>query len=308
MDETSHEGEQENTGHFSHVPVMLGPAIDALSVIPGQWYVDGTFGHGGHSGEILKRGGAVLAFDIDPEAVRRGESLFSSEYAGRFRIVRENHRNLKTVSREMGISPSGVLIDSGWSSSQMAGEISGMSFTSEEPIDMRMDPALEESALDLLESRDQDELVRIFSDWGEEPLAWVIAKNLVEARSRGRLPHTGKELAAFVSGVYYRKGFRRSRRHPATRVFMALRIAVNHEIDSLSRAITEGFGVLSPGGRIVVISFHSREDRVVKNLFRDWKSSGYGQVLFQRGLVPDESEIRSNPRARSARMRGFLIG
>jgi 16S rRNA (cytosine1402-N4)-methyltransferase len=201
----------------------------------------------------------------------------------------------------------GILIDSGWASSQMEDDALGMSFLSESPLDMRMDPTLAVGAMELLETLDQEGLIQIFSDLGEEPLAWMIARSLVEARSRGHLPRTGKELAAFVSGVYYRKGFRRSRRHPATRVFMALRIAVNREIESLTLGVTEARSVLPSGGRIVVISFHSREDRVVKHLFKDWKQEGLGQVLFQRGMVPEQAEIRSNPRARSARMRAFSL-
>ena len=308
MDEESFGKQGEDgEGANSHIPVMLLPAIDALLVSPGEWYVDGTFGHGGHSGEILARGGNVLAFDVDPAAVSRGKNSYAKEYPGRFLIVSENHRRVADIVNSHHIRPRGILIDSGWASSQMADETLGMSFLSDTPLDMRMDPTLESSAQDLLETLDQDELVQIFSDLGEEPMAWLIARNLVEARSRGHLPKTGKELAAFVSGVYYRKGFRRSRKHPATRVFMALRIAVNREIESLTLGISEGRKVLPIGGRIVVISFHSREDRVVKHLFREWKQSGLGQILFQRGLVPDHSEILSNPRARSARMRAFSI-
>ncbi|MDA8059667.1 MAG: 16S rRNA (cytosine(1402)-N(4))-methyltransferase RsmH [Leptospirillum sp.] len=299
--------EEETSFSTSHIPVLLGPAVDALQVSSGDWYVDGTFGHGGHSGEILSRGGNVLAFDVDPAAVERGSGTFRKDFPGRFLIVPENHRNIASVATRLGIQPRGILIDSGWASSQMADEALGMSFLSDSPLDMRMDPTLELSATDLLETLDQEELLRIFSDLGEEPLAWVVARNLVEARSRGHLPRTGKELASFVSGVYYRKGFRRSRRHPATRVFMALRIAVNREIESLSLGITEGRKILSSGGRIVVISFHSREDRVVKHLFRDWKKADLGQVLFQKGIVPDPSEVLLNPRARSARMRAFSV-
>lgn len=301
------EWEEEASFSPSHIPVMLGPAVDALLVSPGDWYVDGTFGHGGHSGEVLARGGNVLAFDVDPAAVARGKETCQKEFPGRFLIVSENHKNIASVTSSLGLHPRGILIDSGWASSQMADESLGMSFLSDSPLDMRMDPTIELGAMDLLETLDQDELIRIFSDLGEEPLAWMVARNLVEARSRGHLPRTGKELAAFVSGVYYRKGFRRSRKHPATRVFMALRIAVNSEIESLSLGLTEGRKILPSGGRIVVISFHSREDRVVKHLFKDWKQAGFGQVLFQRGIVPEESEILANPRARSARMRAFSV-
>lgn len=307
MESLPEDSGEEASFSASHIPVMLVPAVDALMVSAGEWYVDGTFGHGGHSGEILARGGNVLAFDVDPAAVARGTAGYQKEYPGRFLIVAENHRNVAEVTARLNIRPRGILIDSGWASSQMADEALGMSFLSEAPLDMRMDPTLESCALDLLETLEQEELLQIFSDLGEEPLAWVIARNLVEARSRGHLPRTGKDLAAFISGVYYRKGFRRSRKHPATRVFMALRIAVNREIESLSLGITEGRKVLPVSGRIVVISFHSREDRVVKHLFKDWSRSGLGETLFHRGLVPDPSEIRENPRARSARMRAFSI-
>ena len=285
---------------------MTAQVMEFLSIRPGAWYVDATLGQGGHTEAILGQGGHVVAFDMDPEAIGKARAELLPRFGDRLRLVNVNHRNMGQVLREMDLHPRGVLLDSGWAMPQADSDAAGLSFEATGALDMRMDPALETTALSLLENCSIEELASILSNYGDEPLAMGIARALAEARGRGRLPGTPKELAAFVSGVYYRKGYRRSRRHPATRTFMALRIVVNREIDSLVLGLSGVRPLLESGGSLVVLSFHSREDREIKHLFRNWSREGLGSLPFSKPRTADKEELRQNPRARSAKMRVFI--
>ncbi len=289
-----------------HRSVMTAQVMEFLSIRPGAWYVDATLGQGGHTEAILGQGGHVVAFDMDPEAIGKARAELLPRFGDRLRLVNVNHRNMGQVLREMELHPRGVLLDSGWAMPQADSDAAGLSFEATGALDMRMDPSLETTALSLLENCSIEELASILSNYGDEPLAMGIARALAEARGRGRLPGTPKELAAFVSGVYYRKGYRRSRRHPATRTFMALRIVVNREIDSLVLGLSGVRPLLESGGSIVVLSFHSREDREIKHLFRNWSREGLGSLPFSKPRTADKEELRQNPRARSAKMRVFI--
>lgn len=291
---------------MAHRPVMTSEVLEALSICQGSWYVDATLGQGGHTEAMLSQGAQVVAFDMDPLAIMKARENLSPRFGDRLRLVSGNHRNMGQVLMDMGIHPRGVLLDSGWSMPQSESDSSGLSFESTGPLDMRMDPSVEKTALSVLEESSIEELASILSNYGDEPLAMGIARALAEARSRGRLPGTPKELAAFVSGVYYRKGYRRSRRHPATRTFMALRIVVNGEIDSLILGLAGVRPLLESGGKLVVLSFHSREDREIKHLFRNWVREGLGSLPFSKPRTADKEELRRNPRARSAKMRVFI--
>lgn len=289
-----------------HRSVMTAQVMEFLSIRPGAWYVDATLGQGGHTEAILGQGGHVVAFDMDPEAIGKARAELLPRFGDRLRLVNVNHRNMGQVLREMELHPRGVLLDSGWAMPQADSDAAGLSFEATGALDMRMDPSLETTALSLLENCSIEELASILSNYGDEPLAMGIARALAEARGRGRLPGTPKELAAFVSGVYYRKGYRRSRRHPATRTFMALRIVVNREIDSLVLGLSGVRPLLESGGSLVVLSFHSREDREIKHLFRNWSREGLGSLPFSKPRTADKEELRQNPRARSAKMRVFI--
>lgn len=298
----------EEGGSSSHRPVMLAESMEWLDVRPGQWYVDANLGGGGHTREILARGGSVVAIDRDKGAVLAAQEHLLPLYPDRIRIIHGNNRGIASLVRQEGHHVSGILFDLGWSTIQGEDPERGLSFSEEGPLDMRLDTEQEETAEDLLESLSESELERVFSE-GDEPLAAPIARALVQARREGRLPRTTTSLAAFVSGVYYRKGFRRSRRHPATRVFMALRIRVNREYENLEESLSGARELLSAtGGRLIVLSFHSGEDRIVKRCFRLWVGEGEAAFLFRRSLVPGEEEVSLNPRARSARMRGVVFG
>ncbi len=289
-----------------HRPVMTGRVMEVLSVEREEWYVDATLGQGGHTCAILALGGRVVAFDVDPEAIARAREFLFPGHEERLILVPSNHRDMGEILASWEIRPRGVILDSGWSMNQAGSERAGLSFEGTGPLDMRLDPTLPVTARMILEESSAEELACLLSNFGEEPLAFGIARALVQSRSRGRLPGTPRDLAAFVSGVYYRKGFRRSRRHPATRTFMALRIAVNQEIDSLVKGLEGVRPILQPGGRLAVLSFHSREDREVKHLFRNWVREKRGELLFPKPLVPSDEELSENPRSRSAKLRVFI--
>jgi 16S rRNA (cytosine1402-N4)-methyltransferase len=304
-----HEEEPDTPGSLErmiHRPVMTREVLEGLDVRPDAWYVDATLGQGGHTLAILGAGGCVVGIDRDPRAIEKAREEILPVYKDRLRLMCMNHSQMGEYLVGIGLPVSGVILDSGWSMAQAPEDASGLSFEGEGPLDMRMDPTLRKTARDILERSSAEELASILSNFGDEPLAMGIARALVQARVRGRLPQTPRDLAAFVSGVYYRKGYRRSRRHPATRTFMALRIVVNGEIESLVQGVSGVRPVLVPGGRLAVLTFHSREDREIKHLFRHWVREGWGRLLQSKPVLPGESEIHENPRSRSAKLRVYI--
>jgi 16S rRNA (cytosine1402-N4)-methyltransferase len=283
---------------MSHVPVLLKPALDYLAIRPDGIYVDATFGAGGHSRSILERlgTGRLIALDADPVARELALTIADP----RLTFVQSNFRELTSALDRCGVaSIDGVLFDLGVSSMQLDDSARGFSLGKPAPLDMRMDPLAERSAYDILMSASEGELSDIFFRYGEERLARRIARAIVVRRAAGRLPATTTEFAAFVAGVVQRPG-RRERLHPATRVFMALRIVVNDELDALRAGLHGAVGRLRAAGRVVAISFHSLEDRIVKQALRDDERL---DVLTKRPVLPDEREVAENPRARSAKLR-----
>jgi 16S rRNA (cytosine1402-N4)-methyltransferase len=281
-----------------HLSVLLAQSLDYLAIRPDGIYVDATFGAGGHSRAILARlnGGRLIALDADPEAVDRARAIDDRA----FTFVPANFSELRRVLDECGIGlVDGVLFDLGVSSMQLDDAQRGFSFRESAPLDMRMNPYVGRSAYDILASASERELADIFFYYGEERAARRIAHAIVERRREGRLPKTTIEFAAFISGIVHRPG-KRERIHPATRVFQALRIAVNAELDVLRDGLNGAIESLRDAGRVVVISFHSLEDRIVKQTFRDDERV---DVLTKKPVIPDEAEMAENPRSRSAKMR-----
>ncbi|HET9030087.1 MAG TPA: 16S rRNA (cytosine(1402)-N(4))-methyltransferase RsmH [Candidatus Aquilonibacter sp.] len=281
-----------------HQSVLLGPSLEYLAIRPDGIYVDATFGAGGHSRAILERldGGRLIAIDQDPQAVARAEAM----RAPAFTFVQANFSELRRVLDECGVElVDGVLFDLGVSSMQLDNAERGFSFRESAPLDMRMNPYTGRSAYDILASASERELADIFFNYGEERAARRIAHAIVLRRSEGRLPKTTMEFAAFISGITHRPG-KRERIHPATRVFQALRIAVNDELDVLRGGLHAAVDHLRAAGRVVAISFHSLEDHIVKHTFREDERL---EILTKKPVVPDESEMAENPRARSAKMR-----
>lgn len=288
-----------------HQPVMLTEAIKALKISPQAWYLDATFGRGGHTREILAHGGNVIAFDVDEQAIEYGQDTFQAEIrAGRLELVRENFDRLETVinQRATVYHLQGILFDFGTSVDQLTDEQRGFSFDSDAPLDMRMDNRLGVTAADLLNILSEKQMSGLFIDFGGEHQARSLAKAIVHQRETlGPITDT----SSLVSLIMRIKGPQRTRLHPATQVFQALRIAVNSEVNVIEAALPQALDIVSPGGRIVTIAFHEGEDRPVKYAFRDWEAENLGQVITKKPIIPTELELESNPRARSAKLRVF---
>ncbi|MBV8245780.1 MAG: 16S rRNA (cytosine(1402)-N(4))-methyltransferase RsmH [Candidatus Eremiobacteraeota bacterium] len=281
---------------MSHVPVLYTPALEYLAIRPGGTYVDATFGAGGHSRGILERltTGRLIALDADPSA-----SMHVPAHPA-FTFVHANFRELDHVLEALRVPViDGILFDLGVSSMQFDQAERGFSFRESAPLDMRMNPQSGRSAYDVLATATERELADIFFFYGQERSARKIARVIVSRRTVGQLPTTTVELAALIAGLLHRKG-EREKIHPATRVFQALRIAVNDELDALGEGLHVAIGRLRSAGRVVAISFHSLEDRIVKNAFR---SDERLDVLTKKPIAPSDAEIAENPRARSAKLR-----
>ena len=292
---------------MDHVPVLLKEAVDGLAVKKGGRYVDGTFGRGGHSREIVRRGGEVLGIDRDDAAVAA---------AGDLKVVKGNHGELERIVHGHGWDEvDGVLLDLGVSSPQLDEAGRGFSFLRDGPLDMRMDRSGGVTAADLVNFESAERLEESFRAWGEEPRARQIAKAILRARDeRGMRFERTLQLADFIGGLLGR----RSGHHPATRVFQALRMEVNDEMGGLKRALEGGMKVLKPGGRFAIITFESLTDRVVKRFFADhvgrmvslqqggeeWVGEEPRAVAVTRkAVVAGEDEVSLNARSRSAKLR-----
>ena len=281
-----------------HIPVLFKPALTYLAIRPDGIYVDATFGAGGHSRGILERlhGGRLIALDADPSAQPRAKTITHSA----FTFVPSNFRELGTVLDSLEIElVDGVLYDLGVSSMQFDDPSRGFSFRESAPLDMRMNPFTMQSAYEILMTASETELADIFFYYGQERAARKIAHVIVQRRVSGTLPTTTLEFGQMVSGLLHKKG-QRERIHPATRVFQALRIAVNEELDALREGLDVAVDRLRGAGRVVAISFHSLEDRIVKHKLREDERL---DVLTRKPVVPDDEEIARNPRARSAKLR-----
>src|SRR5579859_2331446 len=319
--------------HTGHIPVMLEEVLKFLQPRAGGLYVDGTLGGGGHAEAILERsapGGKVLGVDSDAQALARVERrLTTAVQDGRLVLVHGNFAELARIVDEAGFvsSVDGVLLDLGFSSYQMDDAGRGFSFSADGPLDMRLDQSQELTAADLINSASEKELADIFWRYGEETRSRQIAWRIVRERGRGPITRTTQLARLAAAGVPYRHGMI----HPATRVFQALRIAVNSELENLEAALPQIVEVLragktgntgGDGGRMVIISFHSLEDRLVKGFMRresmdcicppdipvcvcNHKASL--RLLTPKPVAPTKQEILVNPRARSAKLRAAEI-
>jgi len=278
----------------AHISVLADASLEALAVRPDGTYVDATFGAGGHSSLILAAlgpSGRLIAFDADPSA---GERALDDP---RFTLVHANFRALADELDALGIEAiDGILFDLGVSSMQFDEGERGFSFRVAAPLDMRLDPTQGESAAEWLVSRDEREIADAIYQFGEERASRRIARAIIARRNEGRPVLDTADLAALVARVVRTSG----RIHPATRTFQALRIAVNDELGALRDGLEAALDRTTLGGRIAVISFHSLEDRIVKQTFRE---DPRVRALTRKPLVPSEEEIAANPRARSAKLR-----
>jgi len=284
-----------------HVPVLLQESMEQLQPVSGGIYVDGNLGFGGHAGEILARSGPdgmVLGFDWDQVALDAATKRLAG-YGERLRCYRRNFVEIRKTLAELKImAVDGILLDLGLSSLQLDSEERGFSFRGSAPLDMRMDDRGPETAADLLNRASEQELADIFYYFGEERQARPIAAAIVEKRFRQKFETTDQLVSVIEKAVPRR--FHPKKIHVATKVFQALRIAVNRELDNLAEVLEYVGGLLKPGGRLCVISFHSLEDRMVKRAFQ---TDHRLRVLTRKPVRPTEEECKENPRARSARLR-----
>lgn len=308
-----------------HKTVLLKESVEVLEVEEGDVIADATLGVGGHSIELAKlvgEKGKVIVFDIDPKAIEEFQNRIEKDFPelkSRFESVNDNFANISERVRELGFSETdGVLADLGWRIEQIENEEYGMSFMKEAPLDMRMGDRSEGSlnASEIINSWDEQQLADLFWKYGEERNSRKAARAIVEARTEKKI-ETTKELGDILAkrlGSFYRK----SRIHPATKIFQALRIEVNNEFDNLEKFLDGAKEILKPEGRIAVISFHSLEDRIVKSYFRSntggcvcpkgipicvCGAKAVLKIITKKPIVPTTQELEANPRARSAKLR-----
>ena len=292
----------QGNAEVGHVPVLLKEAIDFLAVKRGGVYLDATVGLGGHSCEIAKRLGApghLIGFDKDPAALEVARKrLGSTASAVEWPTVTLLHGSFAELVNDQGPATlDGVLADLGVSSLQLGNPERGFSFQAEGPLDMRMNPMSGETAEQVVNHIDERELADVIYEFGEERRSRRIARAIV----RSRPISTTKQLVDVISAAA--RSMKHERIHPATRTFQALRIFVNRELDDLKALLEAAPQVLKPGGRLVVISFHSLEDRIVKDAFREGAKQGWYRLLTKKPATASEDEIERNPRSRSAKMR-----
>ncbi len=288
-----------------HVPVLLKEVLEYLDPKPNRNFIDATVGDGGHAKEILKLTaphGMFLAVDRDTDSIIRARANLE-KFGKRILFINDSFGNLKKIAGETGIKPvHGILFDFGMSSSQLEDSGRGFSFQTDEILDMRFDVKSPLTAEDIINEYSEKELEEIFRKWGEEPKARLIAKTIVEARKWKRIKTT-KELIEVIGKVARRRG----RLHPATLVFQALRIEANQEFNEIEKALKAVPEVLTKGGRAAFISFHSLEDRLIKNWTRDLKKQGVIKILNKKPIMASWEEKTANPKSRSAKLRAVEI-
>ncbi|WAH35540.1 16S rRNA (cytosine(1402)-N(4))-methyltransferase RsmH [Alicyclobacillus dauci] len=304
---------------FQHETVLLEATVDAVLPHPGGRYIDATLGGGGHTALLLERSspnGLVIAFDQDDIAIENAQARFA-DVSERLKLVHSNFRDMTERANDLGLEQvDGIVFDLGVSSPQFDIAERGFSYRFDGPLDMRMDRRQAITAETFVNESSQDELARIFFRYGEEKFSRSIARRIVEAREQARITST-LELAELVKSAIPAAA-RRTGPHPARRVFQAIRIAVNDELGVLEAGLESAFSLLAPGGRLAVISFHSLEDRIVKQTFRDFATgcicppelpictcgrTPRGKLVTRKPIEPSADEQTKNPRARSAKLR-----
>lgn len=288
-----------------HTPVMVEEVLRFLSPVSGGIYLDCTLGTGGHAEAILKASdpdGVVIGIDMDEKALSVAEMRLS-RFGGRFKCIYGNFKDAEGLIRGMNIEGvNGILLDLGISSLQLEDSTRGFSFMKEGPLDMRMDKETPVTAEKIINTWQIEKIERILKEYGEERFARRIAKRIGEYREKNRISTTS-ELREIIHSAVPSWVRIRHRIDPATKSFQALRIAVNSELENLRSFLSSALNLMVRGGRLVIISYHSLEDRIVKNKFREWKASGLFEILTPKVVTPSETEKTDNPRSRSAKLR-----
>lgn len=309
---------------FEHRSVLLNETVDSLNIKPDGIYVDGTLGGGGHAYEVAKRlgpSGRIIGIDQDADAIAAATERLK-DYKDKVTIVRSNYRNIREVLEGLRIQKAdGIYLDLGVSSYQLDTVNRGFTYRENAPLDMRMDQRNEKTAADIVNDYGEMELYRVIRDYGEEKFAKNIAKHIVQARKTGRI-ETTDQLVEIIKAAIPAK-MRAEGGHPAKRTFQALRIELNQELEVLNESIDTMIGLLNPGGRLSIITFHSLEDRIVKTRFRTNENpcicppdfpvcvcgrKGRGKVITKKPIVPGDEEITENRRSKSSKLRVFERG
>jgi 16S rRNA (cytosine1402-N4)-methyltransferase len=293
--------------NYLHRPVLLEEVMYFLAPSPGNKIVDATVGGGGHAAEIMRRispSGILLGIDRDSESLKLAHERLKT-LQGHFNLVNKNFRHIKEIIQTLQLGEvDGILFDLGISSIQMETGERGFSIKALGPLDMRMDRSQKLTAKTLVNTLGESELSAVIKDFGEERFHRRIARAIVNSRKKREIQTTA-DLVEIVCGCLPHR-MRQGRIHPATRTFQGLRIKVNDELDSLEEALRGAPDILKRDGRICVISFHSLEDRIVKNIFRKFSEKGIFQILTKKPVMPKEVEVLENPRARSAKLRAAM--
>ncbi len=306
---------------FRHTSVLLEETVDSLQIKEDGIYVDGTLGGGGHASEVLRRlgeNGRLIGIDQDEDAIAAASERLMP-FGDRAVIVRDNYCNIKEVLCSLGIGQvNGIYLDLGVSSFQFDSAGRGFSYREDAPLDMRMDRRNTRTAADIVNGYSEQELYRIIRDYGEDQFAKNIAKHIAAAREKKPI-QTTLELAEVIKGAIPAK-IRAKKGHPAKQTFQALRIELNRELEVLEASLEQMIDLLLPGGRLSVITFHSLEDRIVKNVFRTCANpctcppdfpvcvcgkKSKGRVVTRKPVLPSERETEENPRSKSAKLRVF---
>ena len=289
-----------------HKSVLLAEAIEYLNVLSNHHYVDCTLGGGGHTEAILERNGpdgCVIAFDLDSETIDRTKKRLK-RFGKRLIVINDSFRNIARVA-DYKLSIAGALYDLGTSMDLLKASGRGFSFLTDEPLDLRFSVTGNLTAADIVNSWKEKELADMIFRYGEERWSRRIARRIGEYRGKNEI-QTTKELVEIIEGAIPGK-YRHGRIHCATRTFQALRIAVNDELGALEESLNEAVRIVDAAGRIVVISFHSLEDRIVKQFFKKNKLQGIGKILTKKPIVPSEEEQEENPASRSAKLRALEL-
>ena len=306
---------------FKHISVLLDETIDSLNIKPDGIYVDGTLGGGGHSLEICKRlgeGGRLIGIDQDMDAIKAASKRLE-EYKDKIDIVHSNYQDIESCLGELSIhGVDGIVLDLGVSSYQLDNADRGFTYREDTPLDMRMDQSQIRTARDIVNDYSEMELFKVIRDYGEDSFAKNIAKHIVKARENGPIETTG-QLNEIIKAAIPAK-LRQGTGHPSKKTFQAIRIELNHELEVLENSIDKMIELLNPGGRLSIITFHSLEDRIVKNLFRKNMNpcvcppsfpvctcgqAPKGKIITRKPIIPSEEEIDGNKRAKSSKLRVF---
>jgi len=288
-----------------HIPVLKKEVLDYLNPGQNENFVDCTIGEGGHTKLILEKNlpnGKVLGIDLDPAQIET-DKWQMADYKERLILENNSYANLKEIVEKLNFTPiNGILLDLGMSSVQLEGSHKGFSFQLDQSLDMRYDDKLNDlTAEKIINDWPEDKIEKIIEEYGEEKFARKIAKKIIEERKKGRIKSTF-QLVNIIKEVIPAR-LQNSKIHCATRTFQALRIAVNDELGNVEKVLPQAISVLAPGGRLVVISFHSLEDRTVKNFLNQKLKEGLIKILTKKPIIAEASEIRENPRSRSAKLR-----